>query len=61
MEAGCRPWVFFPFVAIGVHSWLEYPSMITHYLKTMIEYAMGDAETRAAIEPRISKLLSQNC
>jgi hypothetical protein len=43
------------------HSWLEYPSLLIHYLKTRIEYAMDDAETRAAIEPRIRKLLSQNC
>jgi UTP--glucose-1-phosphate uridylyltransferase len=28
-----------------------------NYLKTMIEYAMDDPETRAALEPRIRKLL----
>ena len=28
-----------------------------NYLKTMIEYAMDDAETRAALEPRIRSLL----
>jgi UTP--glucose-1-phosphate uridylyltransferase len=31
-----------------------------NYLKTVIEYAMDDAETRAALEPRIRRLLFQN-
>jgi UTP--glucose-1-phosphate uridylyltransferase len=31
-----------------------------NYLKTLFEYAMDDAETRAALEPRIRRLLFQN-
>ena len=31
-----------------------------NYLKTVFEYAMDDAETRAALEPRIRSLLLQN-